>query len=882
MEWTGLNELREKYLSFFESKGHLRLPSFSLVPQHDKSLLLINSGMAPMKKWFTGEETPPRKRVTTCQKCIRTPDIENVGKTARHGTYFEMLGNFSFGDYFKHEVIPWAWEFCTKVLEMDPEKLYISVYEDDDEAYDIWTKDIGVDPSHMVRFGKEDNFWEHGAGPCGPCSEIYYDRGEKYGCGKPDCKVGCECDRYIEFWNLVFTQFENDGNNNYSRLAHPNIDTGMGLERLACISQDVDNLFEVDTVQNIMKHIMKIAGVKYHDDEKKDISLRVITDHVRSTTMMISDGVMPSNEGRGYVLRRLLRRAARHGRLLGIDRPFLYEVAETVIKENDTAYPSLLEKHDFIINVIKAEEENFAKTIDTGLNMLEEMVKNTDGKVMSGADAFKLSDTYGFPLDLTKDILDEKGMTVDEQEYTSLMTEARKKAREAHKDAGAEAWKSSGNATKGMDKTPFVGYETLSGDSEILAVVVDGGKKQAATEDDNITLVLSETPFYAESGGQVGDVGVIKGNGFEFTVENTTKTHEGVVLHHGYISDGETVSCGDKVHAEVNRPVREATMRNHTAAHLLQAALRKILGTHVEQAGQLVNSEAVRFDFTHFSALSADELRKVENTVNEVIMSAVPVVTSEMPIDEAKKLGAMALFGEKYGDIVRVVKADDFSVEFCGGTHVKNTGSIGLFKIVSESSVASGVRRIEAVTGNNVMKYIDKSNELIAETAKNLKLTNYHELASRAAALSAELKEKEREISSLEAEIAASKTADLMKDAKQIGGVRLVTADIGEAGADALRSLCDKALESGDDIIAVFAGKNAEKGTASFACRVGKKAIECGAHAGNIVREVARVAGGAGGGKPDSAMAGAKDVSKIPEALKKASEIVGAMLLGKR
>ena len=514
--------------------------------------------------------------------------------------------------------------------------------------------------------------------------------------------------------------------------------------------------------------------------------------------------------------------------------------------------------------------------------MLEEMVKTTDGKVMSGADAFKLSDTYGFPLDLTKDILDEKGMTVDEQEYTALMTEARKKAREAHKDAGAEAWKSSGNATKGMDKTPFVGYETLSGDSEILAVVVDGEKKQAATEDDNITLVLSETPFYAESGGQVGDVGVIKGNGFEFTVENTTKTHEGVVLHHGYISDGETVSCGDKVHAEVNRSVRDATMRNHTAAHLLQAALRKILGTHVEQAGQLVNSEAVRFDFTHFSALTADELRKVENTVNEVIMSAVPVVTSEMPIDEAKKLGAMALFGEKYGDIVRVVKADDFSVEFCGGTHVKNTGSIGLFKIVSESSVASGVRRIEAVTGNNVMKYIDKSNELIAETAKNLKLTNYHELASRAAALSAELKEKEREISSLEAEIAASKTADLMKDAKQIGGVRLVTADIGEAGADALRSLCDKALESGDDIIAVFAGKNAEKGTASFACRVGKKAIECGAHAGNIVREVARVAGGAGGGKPDSAMAGAKDVSKIPEALKKASEIVGAMLLGKR
>ena len=883
MEWTGLNELRESYLKFFESKGCLRHKSYPLVPQNDNSLLLIVAGMAPLKPYFTGQETPPRTRMTTCQKCIRTGDIENVGKTARHGTYFEMLGNFSFGDYFKKEAIAWAWEYVTQVLKLPKDRLYISVYEDDDEAEKIWHEDAGVPMDHIVRMGKEDNFWEAGTdGPCGPCSEIYFDRGEKYGCGKPDCKVGCDCDRYMEFWNLVFTQFERHEDGTYTPLKQKNIDTGMGLERLASIMQDVDSIFDVDTVKAIRDHVCKIAGCEYGKEYKKDVSIRVITDHIRSVTFMASDGILPSNEGRGYVLRRLLRRAARHGRLLGIDRPFLYEVAETVIKENDTAYPSLLEKHDFIINVIKAEEENFAKTIDTGLNMLEEMVKNTDGKVMSGADAFKLSDTYGFPLDLTKDILDEKGMTVDEQEYTALMTEARKKAREAHKDAGAEAWKSSGNATKGMDKTPFVGYETLSCDSEILAVVVDGEKKQAATEDDNITLVLSETPFYAESGGQVGDVGVIKGNGFEFTVENTTKTHEGVVLHHGYISDGETVSCGDKVYAEVNRSVREATMRNHTAAHLLQAALRKILGTHVEQAGQLVNSEAVRFDFTHFSALSADELRKVENTVNEVIMSAVPVVTSEMPIDEAKKLGAMALFGEKYGDIVRVVKADDFSVEFCGGTHVKNTGSIGLFKIVSESSVASGVRRIEAVTGNNVMKYIDKSNELIAETAKNLKLTNYHELASRAAALSAELKEKEREISSLEAEIAASKTADLMKDAKQIGGVRLVTADIGEAGADALRSLCDKALESGDDIIAVFAGKNAEKGTASFACRVGKKAIECGAHAGNIVREVARVAGGAGGGKPDSAMAGAKDISKIPEALKKASEIVGAMLLGKR
>ena len=882
MQWTGLNDLREKYLSFFESKGHLRLPSFPLIPKDDNSLLLINSGMAPMKKYFTGEVTPPRKRVTTCQKCIRTPDIERVGITARHGTFFEMLGNFSFGDYFKKEATAWAWEFFTKVLEMPADRLYISIYQDDDEAFDIWTKQNGVDPSHMVRLGREDNFWEHGSGPCGPCSEIYFDRGEKYGCGKPTCGVGCDCDRYVEVWNLVFTQFENDGNNNYTPLDHPNIDTGMGLERLACVMQGVDNLFLVDTVQNIMKHISRIANVQYGADEKSDVSLRVITDHIRSTTFMISDGVMPSNEGRGYVLRRLLRRAARHGRLLGINHPFLADVVDTVIHENECAYPELREKSAMIKKVIAFEEENFYKTIDKGFALLNDIIDRTDAKVLSGEDAFLLSDTFGFPIDLTKEILSEKGMSVDEDRFRALVLQQRETARASRKNAGADAWAGDSDVLDDIAKTEFVGYTGMKATAKVTAIVKDGARVEAVETGDDIVFTLDRSSFYAESGGQVGDVGVIKGNGFEFTVENTTKTHEGVVLHHGYISDGETVSCGDKVHAEVNRSVREATMRNHTAAHLLQAALRKILGTHVEQAGQLVNSEAVRFDFTHFSALSADELRKVENTVNEVIMSAVPVVTSEMPIDEAKKLGAMALFGEKYGDIVRVVKADDFSVEFCGGTHVKNTGSIGLFKIVSESSVASGVRRIEAVTGNNVMKYIDKSNELIAETAKNLKLTNYHELASRAAALSAELKEKEREISSLEAKIAASKTADLMKDAKQIGGVRLVTADIGEAGADALRSLCDKALESGDDIIAVFAGKNAEKGTASFACRVGKKAIECGAHAGNIVREVARIAGGAGGGKPDSAMAGAKDVSKIPEALKKASEIVGAMLLGKR
>lgn len=878
MEWTGLNALREKYLSFFESKGHLRLPSFSLVPQNDKSLLLINSGMAPMKKWFTGEEIPPRTRVTTCQKCVRTPDIENVGKTARHGTYFEMLGNFSFGDYFKPEIIPWAWEFCTEVMEMDPEKLYISVYEEDDEAYDIWTKEIGIKPDHMVRFGKADNFWEHGAGPCGPCSEIYYDRGEKYGCGKPDCKVGCACDRYIEFWNLVFTQFENDGNNNYTRLAHPNIDTGMGLERLACIAQDVNNLFEVDTMQNIMKHIMQIAGVEYHKDENTDISLRVITDHVRSTTIMVGDGVMPSNEGRGYVLRRLLRRAARHGRLLGIERPFLYEVAESVIRENEAAYPNLVEKHDFIVNVIRAEEESFAKTIDTGLAMLESVVAASESSVLCGEDAFLLSDTYGFPLDLTKDILSEKGMTVDEVRYNALMKEARDKARAAHKGAGAEAWKSSGSATKGMPETAFLGYEALTADAEILAVIADGEKRGAACANEAVTLVLNRTAFYAESGGQIGDVGLIKGGSFVFEVENTTKTPEGVVLHHGTLIEGETVAAGEQVTCFVAEEIRTATMRNHTAAHLLQAALRKTLGTHVEQAGQLVNSEAVRFDFTHFSALSAEEIRQVEKEVNAIVLAALPVEVREMPVDEAKKLGAMALFGEKYGDVVRVVKAGDFSTELCGGTHVRNTGNIGLFKIISESSVASGVRRMEAVTGFNVMRYVEENNMLIALAAQNMKLTNTHELASKAAALTAELKEKDREIEALQAELAASKTAGLMKDAVAVGNVRLVAADMGVQNAEALRALCDKAAESGADIVAVFAGRNPEKGTASFACRAGADAIKSGAHAGNIVREIAKLAGGSGGGKPDSAMAGAKNVSEISTALAAAAEIVGAML----
>lgn len=878
MEWTGLNELREKYLEFFESKGHLRLESFSLIPNNDKSLLLINSGMAPMKKYFTGEITPPRKRVTTCQKCIRTPDIENVGKTARHGTYFEMLGNFSFGDYFKEEVIPWAWEFFTEVMKIEPEKLYITVYEEDDEAYDIWTKKVGIDPSHVYRFGKADNFWEHGAGPCGPCSEIHYDRGEKYGCGKPDCKVGCDCDRYMEVWNLVFTQFDNDGNNNYTRLAHPNIDTGMGLERLACIAQGVDNLFEVDTVQNIMKHIMRIAGVEYHKDEKKDISLRVITDHIRSTTMMLSDGVMPSNEGRGYVLRRLLRRAARHGRLLGIKGTFLYDVAETVINENKSAYPNLVEKHDFIINVIKSEEESFAKTIDTGLMIFNQMIESLDGTVLSGEDAFKLSDTYGFPIDLTKELLEEKGLTVDEEKWLELVKEQKLIAKAAHIGAGAEAWEGSGNATKGMEKTEFVGYETLETEAKIKAVIVDGEVKEYATSDDSITLVLDKTSFYAESGGQVGDVGRITGKDFVFEVTNTTKTHDGVILHHGEIIDGEAVSANCEVKAEVNAETRKATMRNHTAAHLLQAALRKILGSHVEQAGQLVNADEVRFDFTHFSALTAEELKAVENEVNSVIMSAVPVITKEMPIDEAKKLGAMALFGEKYGSIVRVVKAGDFSTELCGGTHAENTGNLGLFKIVSESSVASGVRRITAVTGFNVMKHIEKTDKELTDTAVALKISNTADVVSKAAAVSAELKETQKALESLKAEIAAEKASDLMKNAVDIDGVKLIVSDLGEADANALRSMCDKAKEQGENIIAVFAGRNSEKGTCSFACAAGKGAVSRGAHAGNIVREIAKLAGGSGGGKPDSAMAGAKDISKIGSALSGAENIVKSMI----
>lgn len=877
MQWTGLNELREKYLEFFESKGHLRLPSFSLIPQGDKSLLLINAGMAPLKKYFTGELTPPRKRVTTCQKCIRTPDIERVGITARHGTYFEMLGNFSFGDYFKREAIPWAWEFFTKVLEMPPEKLYISVYLDDDEAYDIWTKEIGVAPDHMVRFGKEDNFWEHGAGPCGPCSEIYFDRGEKFGCGKPDCKVGCECDRYVEVWNLVFTQFENDGNGNYTKLKNCNIDTGMGLERLACVMQGVDNLFEVDTVANIMKHIIEIAGVEYHKDPKSDISLRVITDHIRSTTFMIGDGVMPSNEGRGYVLRRLLRRAARHGRLLGIDGTFLYKVCETVIKENASAYPNLVEKHDLIVKVIKSEEESFNKTIDTGLVQLENIIAGNNGGVLSGADAFRLQDTFGFPIDLTKEILAERSMTVDEDEFNRISAQSRAAARAARKDAGAEAWKGKSAPVSDIPATVFKGYEAFECESVIKAVLVDGERADFASAGTDAVLVLDATPFYGESGGQVGDTGVISTANAVFEVSETLKTPGGVILHAGRVKDGESVSVGEKAVASINANRRKSTARNHTAAHLLQAALREVLGTHVEQAGQLVNADEVRFDFTHFSALTGDEIKKVETRVNEIILEDLAVTVEEMPIEEAKKAGAMALFGEKYGDVVRVVRAGGFSTELCGGTHVCSTGSLGLFKIVSESSVAAGVRRIQGVTGFGVLGYIEKNLTALKNVAASLKTANLSDIENRAQAVMADLKAKDKEIADLRAELSSLKTGDLGNSAVDVNGVKLIIAPVDGVRPDELRSMCDKFRE--DPLcVAVISCVNAEKTGANFACACGAEAVKKGAHAGNIVREVAKLAGGSGGGKPDSAMAGTKNVSGVSSAMQAVTRIVTDMI----
>lgn len=869
MEWTSLNDLREKYLSFFESKGHLRLPSFSLVPNNDKSLLLINSGMAPMKKYFTGEVTPPRNRVTTCQKCIRTPDIENVGKTARHGTFFEMLGNFSFGDYFKKEATAWAWEFCTKVLELPVEKLWVTIYEDDDEAFDIWTKQNGVSPDRIVRLGKEDNFWEHGQGPCGPCSEIHFDRGEKYGCGKPDCGPGCECDRYVEFWNNVFSQFDNDGNGNYSELQQKNIDTGMGLERLACIMQNVDNIFEVDTVQNIMKKISEIAGVTYHDDEKNDVSLRVITDHIRSSTFMIGDGVIPSNNGRGYVLRRLIRRACRHGRLLGVNEPFLYRVCDTVIKENETAYHELKDKAELIKKVILSEEESFGKTIDAGLALLDEYIARTEGTVFSGEDAFKLNDTYGFPLDLTKDILEEKGMTVDEDKFKELLDNQKNTARSARKDSDTDAWKS--DAVKiNAEPTDFVGYTDYTCSATVKAIVSDGENKDMLGAGEEGIVVLDKTSFYAESGGQVGDSGVISSDNGIFAVADTAKNADKIYLHSGKVEDG-VICVGDMVHVSINAQRRDMIKRNHTAAHLLQAALRQVLGNHVEQAGQLVNEKEVRFDFTHFNALTDDEIAEVEALVNDFVLDANEVESLEMPIEEAKKMGAMMLFGEKYGDIVRVVKAGDFSTEFCGGTHVSNSGQIGLFKITSEASVASGVRRITALTGTNLLSAYNANDNIIKSSAAVLK-TGVNDVMEKLDSVVADNKAKDKEIQALNAELTKLKSADALSKPVDVDGLEVYVAKLDGTTPDALRSMGDDIKSQNDNAVAVIAGVNGEKASIVAVC--GKNAVAKGVKAGDVVREVAKLAGGGGGGRPDSAMAGAKDLSKLDDALSSAVDII--------
>lgn len=876
MEWTGLNELREKFLAFFESKDCLRLPSFSLVPKDDNSLLLINSGMAPMKKYFTGEVTPPRKRVTTCQKCIRTPDIERVGITARHGTFFEMLGNFSFGDYFKREATAWAWEFFTEVLEMPVEKLYVSIYQDDDEAYKIWTEEVGVDPSHMVRLGKEDNFWEHGSGPCGPCSEIYFDRGEDKGCGHPDCKVGCECDRFVEVWNLVFTQFESDGKGNYTPLEHPNIDTGMGLERLACVMQGVDNLFLVDTIQNIMKHISSITGVEYGKDEKSDISLRVITDHIRSTTFMIGDGVMPSNEGKGYVLRRLLRRAARHGRLLGYKESFLYKVCDTVINENLTAYPELKEKQEFITKVIKVEEESFAKTIDQGFKMLQGIVEDDDIKTLSGEDAFKLNDTYGFPIDLTREILGEQGIEVDVERFYELLKEQKKRSRDARKNAGADAWISDVTDLSDVANTQFVGYTDLECKSKIVAIVKDGERVDSIGEGESAVIVLDKTPFYAESGGQVGDTGVIESGNFTAEVDNTTKDTSGnIFLHTCSISSG-IIAVGAEVTASVDKYRRADITRNHTAAHLLQSALKEVLGNHVQQAGQLVNDSYLRFDFTHFEAMTAKEIIEVEELVNKKIFEAIKVDTREMPIEEAKSLGATALFGEKYGDVVRVVSAGDFSIEFCGGTHAKNTSNLGLFKIRQEGSVASGVRRIEALTGYGVLNYINNANATIMGVCSALKISNPKAVVDGAEKADTLIKTQQKEIAELNSKLAVSQLDEFFINTQVENGVRIVTGNVENGNADILRTMCERAKDRAPKCVIVLATAN--EGKVTFAAACGKEALEKGANAGKIVKAVAQAAGGNGGGKPDLAMAGAKEPEKVDFALSTVKETVYSML----
>ena len=870
MKWTSLNELREKYLSFFESKGHLRLPSYSLVPHNDKSLLLINSGMAPMKKFFTGEEEPPRRRVTTCQKCIRTPDLERVGHTARHGTYFEMLGNFSFGDYFKHEAIAWAWEFLTKWLEIPENLLYPSIFENDEEAFEIWTKEIGVPESHIKRLGKADNFWEHGQGPCGPCSEIYFDRGEKYGCGSPDCGPGCDCDRFMEIWNNVFSQFNNDGNGNYTELAQKNIDTGMGLERLACVMQGVDNLFEVDTVRKILNSVCAVAGKKYGENAKDDISIRVVTDHIRSATFMICDGVIPSNEGRGYVLRRILRRASRHGKLLGINEMFLPPLAEVVIGENIGAYPELSEKREYILRVIANEEERFNATIDAGLSIISGIISDVkaSGKtVISGSDAFRLYDTFGFPIDLTREIADESGVSIDEQEFSALMNEQRTRARAAR--ANISGWSdASKNSLSTVEKTEFVGYENDSTKAKVIAIIVDGEDADQVSEGDCL-IVCDKTVFYGEGGGQVGDSGSISANGVDITVTDTKK-NDGVYIHVATVNEG-AVRVGDTVTLSIDTERRNSIRRNHSATHILQAALRSVLGNHVEQSGSYVDERRLRFDFSHFSAINADELAKIESIVNAHILSATAVETVVTDIDSAKKMGAMALFGEKYGKTVRVVKMGDFSTEFCGGTHVDNTGKIGLCKIISESSVAAGIRRIEATTGLGVLELMAEKDSLIFDTARELKANNANDIAKKAAQLQGEMREARREIDSLNSKISAMKMGELLGSAVDMGKVRLLTARL-EMKIDSVRALCDSIKSDHPDMIAVFAIVN--DGKLNFITCAGERAVSAGAHAGNILREVCAVCGGKGGGRADSAMSGGRDIDKIDDALLLAKEIV--------
>lgn len=866
MQKMGLNEIREKYLSFFESKGHLRLPSFPLIPQGDNSLLLINAGMAPLKPYFSGELTPPRQRVTTCQKCIRTPDIERVGKTARHGTFFEMLGNFSFGDYFKREATAWAWEFCTKVMELEPERLYISVFEDDDEAWDIWTKEVGVDASHMVRLGREDNFWEIGSGPCGPCSEIYYDRGEKYGCGKPECAVGCDCDRFVEFWNLVFTQFNGDGNGNYAPLPKKNIDTGMGLERLACIMQDVDNLFEVDTIRNIMLRVCEIAGVKYGDSKQTDVSLRVITDHIRSTTMLVCDGVLPLNEGRGYVLRRLLRRAARHGKLLGITRPFLFEVCQTVIKESALAYPELVEKMDYITRVIRMEEERFDQTIDAGLRMLLEDIRvlRENGKdMLSGEQAFKLYDTFGFPVDLTLEILEENKLKLDREAFDTLMEEQRARARAARSALGDMGWAGEALGLSKDIKTQFTGYERLEDDGAVLAIVSQGELRPAAAEGEQVTVILDITPFYAESGGQVTDRGSLTAPGAQLEVTDVRKTGDGKYLHLCQVTNGQ-LNSGDTVHACVDTARRAAIMRAHSATHLLQKALRETLGSHVEQAGSLVEPDKLRFDFTHFAAITQQELERVALLVNEKILEGMAVTVREMPIDEAKKLGAMALFGEKYGQTVRVVRMGDYSTEFCGGTHIDNTARIGSLAVESESSVAAGVRRIEARVGLSVLDSLREKTQRIDEAAGLLK-TNADELSHRIEQTLSELKQTRRELEKLRSGAFMEQAQALLSQGREIGGIKAVSGQFAQADADTLRKMGDWLRDKDETVAAVLA--STLDGKITFLAVCGKEAVKKGVRAGDLIKAVTAIAGGTGGGRPDSAMGGGRDADKLGQAL---------------